>query len=126
MNQVMWLQEVEQRRDTLINLARKHRCLETELPERHQALQAEYKRLEQAHTEPEKLQAELKELHSKYIEIAIKVSAKRQAVAAELSTAISEQMQDLGMSGGELSIQVIQNTDARARCVTASSIRTWH
>ena len=100
------LQEVEQRRDTLINLARKHRCSESALPERHQALQAEYERLESEHSQPEKLQKELAELKDNYAKVAFAISSKRQDVAEQLSTAISEQMQDLGMSGGELSIKV--------------------
>jgi DNA repair protein RecN (Recombination protein N) len=100
------LQEVEQRRDTLINLARKHRCAENALPARHQSLQTEYQRLESAHTQPERLQKELESLKDQYITIAHAVSASRQAVAESLSKSISEQMQDLGMSGGKLSINV--------------------
>lgn len=100
------LQEVEQRRDTLINLARKHRCAENALPARHQSLQTEYQRLESAHTKPERLQKELESLKDQYITIAHAVSASRQAVAESLSKSISEQMQDLGMSGGKLSINV--------------------
>lgn len=100
------LKEVEHRRDTLINLARKHRCAENALPERHQALQAEYERIESAHTQPERLQKELGDLKDQYIKIANAISLKRQAVAEQLSKSISEQMQDLGMSGGALSIKV--------------------
>lgn len=100
------LQEVEQRRDTIINLARKHRCAENTLPERHQALHSEYKRIESAHTQPEKMQKELTELKSQYITVAQAVSAKRQEVAELLSNSITEQMQDLGMSGGRLEIKV--------------------
>jgi len=40
------LSEVEQRRDTLINLARKHRCPENELPRKHEALQDEFEKLQ--------------------------------------------------------------------------------
>jgi DNA repair protein RecN (Recombination protein N) len=100
------LQEVEQRRDTLINLARKHRCAENALPERHQSLQAEYQRLESANTQPERLQKELDNLKDQYVTIAHAISSTRQTVAESLSKSISEQMQDLGMSGGELSIKV--------------------
>jgi len=100
------LREVEQRRDTLINLARKHRCAENALPERHQALQAEYERIESAHASPEKMQRELEELKDQYTTVAFAISAKRQEVAELLSNSISEQMQDLGMSGGQLAIKV--------------------
>lgn len=100
------LLEVEQRRDTIINLSRKHRCAETAITQRHQQLQDEYDRLASMHAKPEKLQKELVLFKKKYHQIALDVSQKRQKVADQLSTMISEQMQDLGMSGGELSIQV--------------------
>ncbi len=100
------LKEVEQRRDTLINLARKHRCAETELPRRHEELQAEFEKLQSQQHKPERLQKEIAELNKQYLEIASKVSKKRQKVSKQLSTLITEQMQDLGMEGGELVIQV--------------------
>lgn len=100
------LSEVEQRRDTLINLARKHRCKEQELAERHQQLLAEYNKLESANNQPELLQKELGELSFQYHKIANAVSATRQTVAEQLSALITEQMQDLGMKGGFLEIQV--------------------
>lgn len=100
------LVEVEQRRDTLINLARKHKCPENALIGRHQALRSEYQRIESAHTQPEKLQKELIEITDQYTALAAAVSSNRQGVAEQLSDAISEQMQDLGMSGGRLSIKV--------------------
>ena len=104
------LREVEQRRDTIISLARKHRCPENELPLKHAALQEDYERLENQHAQPEKLQKELAQLIKEYNEIALNVSNKRQAVAAELSREISLQMQDLGMSGGSLEIMVESQT----------------
>ncbi|MFT5571547.1 MAG: DNA repair protein RecN (Recombination protein N) [Cryomorphaceae bacterium] len=100
------LSEAEQRRDTLINLARKHRCKENELPARHQTLQAEYQRLESEHSQPELLEKQLGELTFKYHKIANSISAKRQEVASQLSELITAQMQDLGMKGGYLEIQV--------------------
>ncbi|NND82818.1 MAG: DNA repair protein RecN [Gammaproteobacteria bacterium] len=100
------LAEVEARRDTLINLARKHRCNENQLPERHQALQAEYQRLSGEDQTPAKLSKELETLSEQYHKVASAVSAQRQETAAQLSALISEQMQDLGMRGGKLDIQV--------------------
>lgn len=100
------LHEVTQRRDTLINLARKHRCHENLLPERHQNLQAEYERLEKQQSQPEVLQQKIALLTEKYAVIANKVSKTRQVIAKQLSDDITEQMQDLGMKGGELMINV--------------------
>lgn len=100
------LREVEQRRDTLINLARKHRCSENQLPAKHQALQAEYQRLEADSCQPEKLEQQISDLKASYFSAANKVSARRTKIAKQLSAAITEQMQDLGMQGGQLEIVV--------------------
>jgi len=100
------LLEVEQRRDTLINLARKHRCQEHELPAKHEALQLEYTRLESESSRPEKLEQKILELEESYFKVANKVSRNRSKVAQQLSSDITEQMQDLGMQGGQLEIVV--------------------
>ncbi|MFT4630867.1 MAG: DNA repair protein RecN (Recombination protein N) [Arenicella sp.] len=105
------LQEVSQRLDTLINLARKHRCPEDLLNDRHQTLREEYARLENEHLQPEKLQAQLQLLRSKYSKIALTVSKKRKKVANSLSIKITDQMQGLGMQGGRIEIQVIDNPE---------------
>lgn len=100
------LSEVEQRVDTIINLARKHRCAENELSARHAELQTDFERIQNISNEPEQLQDELNQLTDDYASIAQEVSAKRQIVATQLSTQITTQMQDLGMQGGRLEIQV--------------------
>jgi len=100
------LVEVETRRDTMINLARKHRCTETELPTKHRALQTEYERLKVQHCQPEKLQEQLQTLTDNYYKVARTISKARQTVARQLSINITEQMQDLGMQGGRLEIKV--------------------
>ena len=100
------LQETSQRLDTLINLARKHRCTELELVGRHESLKADYQQLENQHAQPEKLQQELADLTSAYTKVAQVVSDNRQTVAASLSAQITEQMQNLGMRGGRLEIQI--------------------
>jgi len=105
------LTEVEQRRDTLINLARKHRCAEADLHTRYQQLQAEFDALRNLHDRPEQLEKEILELKQQYHRLASVVSAKRQSVASKLSAAITEQMQDLGMKGGKIDIQVEAKID---------------
>jgi len=90
----------------MINLARKHRCTETELPTKHRALQTEYERLKVQHCQPEKLQEQLQTLTDNYYKVARTISKARQTVARQLSINITEQMQDLGMQGGRLEIKV--------------------
>ncbi len=105
------LQEVSQRLDTLINLARKHRCPENLLSDRHQTLREDYARLENEYLQPEKLQAQLQLLRSQYSKVALTVSKKRKEVANSLSIKITDQMQGLGMQGGRIEIQVIDNPE---------------
>ena len=100
------LNEVEQRLELLVTLARKHRCKEDELVDRLASLQAEVARLEALQSAPEALQRELDAELDAYHEMAQKVSAERQEVASQLSKQITTQMQDLGMKGGQLDIQV--------------------
>ena len=107
------LREVEQRVDTMINLARKHRCKESELFQRHDDLLSEYKQVETVSAAPEKLQQELTLLQNKYLKVAEQVSSKRQTVGATLSRQITEQMQELGMQGGCLKIQVAKRDKAK-------------
>ena len=105
------LDEVEQRVDTYINLARKHRCKESDLSQRQHELKSELEELENNSSEPEKLQRELITLTKDYSELASKVSTNRQVVAQQLSHSITEQMQDLGMKGGQVKIQVEPRID---------------
>lgn len=105
------LHEVEQRRDTLINLARKHRCAENGLLERQQKLQNDYETLQAESSEPAQLEEEIARLKDKYSVLAQAVSNRRQEVAEQLSKEISLQMQDLGMRGGQLVIKVEPRID---------------
>ena len=105
------LQWVEQRMDSLINMARKHRCNENELPELFSNLQNEFDTLKSADEEPAALETELKKLLTQYCELANKISITRIDAAEALSKAITEQMQDLGMDGGELAIYITPATD---------------
>ena len=106
------LQELEQRLDLLVTLARKHRCSESELVDKLTSLQSEYSRLEQLQTAPDDLKAEIEAEQHLYQQLSNTVSKRRQAVAVKLSQQITEQMQDLGMRGGQLVISVTpQNSD---------------
>ncbi len=102
------LTKVEQRIDTLITLARKHHCQENLLGERLQTLQAELDELEKMRKSPEALTAEIEELTVQYQQLASQASERRIKAAQSLSTDITEQMQQLGMQGGQFSVAVNQ------------------
>jgi len=105
------LSDIEQRIDTIINLSRKHRCDEATLPTIHMQLQSEFEQLQTRDQQPEALQQERQKNIDKYQTLASLISEKRTKVAARLSADISEQMQDLGMQGGQLRIDVTANTE---------------
>ncbi len=109
------LYEVEARRDTLINLARKHRCNENALLERQRELQDEYDQLQGADAQPEQLAHTLHKLKAEYAELADTISAARIKAAAVLEHDITAQMQELGMQGGRLHVSVsrLDNNELR-------------
>ena len=100
------LQWVEQRMDTLISLARKHRCPERQLPDHLHALSTELASAEDEGQEPDTLKAELEEVEQDYCRMAALISKARLEAAGRLSGKISRQMQDLGMQGGQFVIDV--------------------
>ncbi len=100
------LEWVEQRMDTFITLARKHRCREDELLQRLQDLAGELASAEDEDQEPEAIRAELDTVERGYRDLAARVGSARRQAAQDLSKQISRQMQDLGMQGGQFLIDV--------------------
>ena len=100
------LKWVEQRMDTLISLARKHRCGEDGLLQRLQELIDELENVEDESQQPEVIEAELAAITVKYRDLATEISSARRQAASELSAEITLQMQDLGMQGGQFEIDV--------------------
>ena len=111
------LSEVEARRDVIITLARKHRCAENSLLDHQAALETELDALTQADEAPQQLQQQLDALLDEYHTLAKSVSEQRQHAANQLSLAITEQMQDLGMEGGQCHINV-SSDDTKPHSVT--------
>ena len=100
------LATVENRMNRWIELARKHRCPEEELPALHLGLSEELDELTLAQAAPENLEQELNELKQRYESLAREVMDNRLTAAKELSNAVTDQMQLLGMTGGQLEIKI--------------------
>ncbi len=97
---------VEQRMETLINLARKHRCAETELGTKLDDISRLLSEKMSANKSPEDLAEDIEKMEAQYFVLSQKVRARRQTAAALISEQVTEQMQVLGMQGGRFAVAV--------------------
>jgi DNA repair protein RecN (Recombination protein N) len=88
------------------DLARKHHVPVEQLPELTRELNTELETLVNSEDNEEKLQRELDQKRSLYLNSANQLSVKRQETALSLSAQITRVMQQLSMQGGQFSIQV--------------------
>ncbi|MCK5003304.1 MAG: DNA repair protein RecN [Gammaproteobacteria bacterium] len=103
------LENVEQRLEVIIDLARKHRVEPETLTELHQQLSEELSDLDHADERLEELRAEYKTLEQTYSNAAKSLSNSRNKAAKKLNKAITSSMQTLGMGGGQFIIELTQN-----------------
>lgn len=99
------LDEVQQRRQALLAVARKHGCAEEELPGLAAELTAEKEGLQSL---DEQLSAALKHrdtLRKEVEDRASRLSEARKQAALEFTRAVSDRMQGLAMEGGSLSVE---------------------
>jgi len=88
------------------DLARKHRRPIEQLPELSRKLTIELESLVNNAESEEELNLELEQKRIGYLNSASQLSIKRQETALSLSSQITQVMQQLGMEGGQFSIQV--------------------
>ncbi len=100
------LHSVEQRLANIHDLARKHRIKPEELPDLHLRLAQELANIEGADARLEQLQKEAAMARQAYLALAEKLSAARAKQAKELQKQVTARMQQLGMPGGRLEIQL--------------------
>ncbi len=99
------LRHLEQRLSLIHDLARKHHAEPEQLVELHQRLNAELNQLENCDEHIENLRDAIAKLSTEYDKLAHKLSASRKKAAKKLATAINQQMQTLGMTGGKFAIE---------------------
>jgi DNA repair protein RecN (Recombination protein N) len=101
--------EVERRLAAIEELARKHRVLASELPDRGTQLAAELESVERAELDLAVLRKEMAAALETYRVQAQQLSARRVTAGRTLAKDITGRMQTLGMSGGRFQVDVTQN-----------------
>ena len=99
-------QYLEERLDTIYNLARKHRVQPFELGELQQRLLSELEDLNADDEAIERLSEELAAYTRHYQDKASELSHLRQQAATRLAELVQTEMQSLGMPGGRFSIEL--------------------
>lgn len=104
------LTELDSLLGQLHELARKHHVQLEALPDLFRDKQQQLETLYRRDADISDLENELQELQGQYLEYARQLHARRLATAERLSTAVTDNMQSLGMQGGRFEIRV-QSTD---------------
>lgn len=105
------LANAEQRLGLMHDLARKHQVDANDLPAKTTELQARLNQLDNAEFALDKLQQDCEAAASDYTQQASVLSKIRQQTASQLSDAISDVMQTLGMPQGRFEINVTHNAE---------------
>jgi DNA repair protein RecN (Recombination protein N) len=108
------LQEIELRLGQLHDLARKYRVKPTELPERLDQRRAELEALEQSDVTLGDLRERRERVWRDFLAAAAELSRARRTAAERLSTTVTRSMQQLGMNGGQFSLQLDALPEERA------------
>lgn len=105
-------QLIEERLDAIYSLARKHRVQPFELTELQQRLFDELESLNADDEAVERLGEELAAYARHYQDKASELSTLRQQAAGRLAEAVQLEMQDLGMPGGRINIELQASNSA--------------
>ena len=100
------LAKTEQRIQSILDLARKHRVEAEELQALHEKLQKELDGIDHVDERLDELAKEQKQLEDKYIKACSKLTESRKKAITKLNKKITQSMQTLGMSGGKFEISI--------------------
>ncbi|GHT89742.1 DNA repair protein RecN [Betaproteobacteria bacterium] len=101
------LHEIEARQESILTLARKHRVEPETLPDLRSRLRQRHAELE-AVADVEALGAKASAARQVYADLAAKLSAGRQKIAASLGAAVSRQMQQLALASGRFEVALTE------------------
>lgn len=107
------LVNIEQRIQSILDLARKHRVEPETLSSLHEQLQKELDDIDHVDERLDELSKQQKELETKYLDSCTKLSDSRTKAAKKLNKDITQSMQTLGMSGGKFEITIKPVTTKR-------------
>ncbi|NOQ87579.1 MAG: DNA repair protein RecN [Gammaproteobacteria bacterium] len=100
------LAKTEQRIQSILDLARKHRVEAEDLQALHEKLQKELDGIDHVDERLDELAKEQKQLEDKYIKACSKLTESRKKAITKLNKKITQSMQTLGMSGGKFEISI--------------------
>ncbi len=100
------LAKTEQRIQSILDLARKHRVEADELQALHEKLQKELNDIDHVDERLDELSKEQNQLEEKYIQASNKLTESRKKAIARLNKKITQSMQTLGMNGGKFEISI--------------------
>lgn len=106
-------QQVEERLGVIHDLARKHRIQPQELPTLQQRLIDELEGIQQSDADKDRLTEELAAYREHYQQLAAKLSAIRHKAAQKLAKAVTGEIQQLGMPGGQVQVELRPITSAQ-------------
>ncbi len=98
--------KTEQRIQSILDLARKHRVEADELQALHENLQKELDDIDHVDERLDELSKEQKQLEGKYIDACSKLTQSRKKAISKLNKNITQSMQTLGMNGGQFKISI--------------------
>ncbi|PRB79886.1 DNA repair protein RecN [Pseudomonas sp. MYb185] len=99
-------QQVEERLGVIHDLARKHRVNAEELPALQQQLIDELEGIQQLGADKERLTEELQAYREHYVALATRLSDTRRKAGQRLAKAVTGEIQQLGMPGGQVQVQL--------------------
>lgn len=99
-------QQVEERLGAIYDLARKHKINPDQIPVLQQHLIDELEGMQRQDADAERLAEELVAYREHYHQLAGDLSSKRQEGAVRLEAAVTREIQQLGMPGGRVQIQL--------------------
>ena len=99
-------QQVDERLGVIHDLARKHRINADQIPALQQRLMDELENIQQSDADKERLTEELAAYQEHYRSLADKLSAIRHKAAQKLAKAVTGEIQQLGMPGGQVQVEL--------------------
>ena len=99
-------QQVEERLGVIHDLARKHRINADQLPILQQQLIDDLENIQQHGADKERLADELEAYREHFQTLADKLSATRSKAAARLAKAVTGEIKQLGMPGGQIKVEL--------------------
>lgn len=106
------MQQLEQRISAYYDLGRKHQCEVSELAMRQEDIAAQLEQFSQQQDQQHSLETEIAEQYQRYFELAGALSKQRRKAAQDLSHAVKQHIQELGMAQADFTVQVDTPDDA--------------